>query len=90
MAYQPKVINAEIVSNNPKNGLFEVVVNLKDRTSCRLIYEKKADNATPFASHINRLLNEPCPICRKDFLCDCMTKYKEDISEQALELVGTP
>lgn len=49
MAYQPKVIKAEIVSNNPKNGLFEVVVNLKDRTSCRLIYEKR--QTTRLRSH---------------------------------------
>jgi hypothetical protein len=90
MAYQPSVTHAEIVSNNTKNGLFEVVVNLKDRTSCRLIYEKDAATGTAFASHINRLLKEPCPICRKDFQCDCMTKYKDVISGQALELVGTP
>jgi hypothetical protein len=90
MAYQPKVIKAEIVSNNPKNGLFEVVVELKDRTSCRLIYEKNTATGTAFASHINRLLKEPCPICRKDFLCNCMDNYKADISQQTLEMVGTP
>ncbi|NHN30685.1 hypothetical protein [Paenibacillus agricola] len=90
MAYQPKVMKAEIVSNNTKNGLFEVLVHLKDRTSCRLTYGKDTATGTAVASHINRLLYEPCPICRKDFLCNCMNKYKEDISQQALELVGTP
>ncbi|KPV56053.1 hypothetical protein QJ48_29745 [Paenibacillus sp. A3] len=89
MAYQPQVIDAKIVSHNPKNGLFEIVAQLKDRTVCRLIYERDtAGNVTP--THINRLLKEPCPICRKDFLCNCMSKFKENISSQALDLAGTP
>jgi hypothetical protein len=90
MAYQPKVVDAKIVSNNPKNGLFEIVVTLNDRTSCRLIYEKDAASGAVQATHVNRLLNEPCPICRKDFLCNCMTRFKEQISSQALEMAGTP
>ncbi|WP_028548246.1 hypothetical protein [Paenibacillus sp. UNC451MF] len=90
MAYQPQVVDAKIVSNNPKNGLFEIVVNLKDRTSCRLIFEKDAVTGEAFATHVNRLLKEPCPICRKDFLCNCMMSYKDTLSAQALQLAGTP
>jgi hypothetical protein len=90
MAYQPQVTDAKIVSSNPKNGLFEIVVNMKDRTSCRLIFEKDSATGAALATHVNRLLKEPCPICRKDFLCNCLTKYKEDISAQALKLTGTP
>ncbi|WP_246627620.1 hypothetical protein [Paenibacillus solanacearum] len=89
LAYQPQVVDAKIVSNNPKTGLFEIVAQLKDRTVCRLIYGKDVEGAT-VPTHINRLLKEPCPICRKDFLCNCMTKFKEEISSQALEMAGTP
>ncbi|PZE21794.1 hypothetical protein [Paenibacillus xerothermodurans] len=90
MAYQPQVVDAKLVSNNPKNGLFELVVTLKDRTSCRLIYETDAASGAKNATHINRLQNEPCPICRKDFLCNCMSKFKDEISTQAMAKVETP
>lgn len=90
MAYQPQVVDAKIVSNNPKNGLFEIVVNLKDRTSCRLIFEKDAETGEAQVTHVSRLLKEPCPICRKDFLCNCMISYKDELQAQALQLVGTP
>lgn len=90
MAYQPQVVSAEIVSNNPKNGLFEMVVKLKDRTSCRLTFEKDGESGSARATTINRLLKEPCPICRKDFECQCMRRFKDPISVQALQLAGTP
>ena len=89
MAYNPQVVDAKIVSHNEKNGLFEIVAQLKDRTVCRVIYEQDAAGGAK-ATHINRLLKEPCPICRKDFLCNCMSRFKEDISSQALNLTGTP
>ncbi|OXM87856.1 hypothetical protein [Paenibacillus rigui] len=90
MAYQPQVVSAEIVSNNPKNGLFEMVVKLKDRTHCRLTFEKDAATGSARVTTVNRLLKEPCPICRKDFECHCMGRFKEEISAQALQLAGTP
>jgi hypothetical protein len=89
MAFQPQVVDAKIVSNNPKNGLFEIVAKLKDRSECRLMYEKKPTGEVK-VTHINRLFKEPCPICRKDFLCNCMNSFISDISSQALALVGTP
>ncbi|SDC50023.1 hypothetical protein SAMN02799630_00169 [Paenibacillus sp. UNCCL117] len=89
MAYNPQVVDAKIVSHNPKNGLFEIVAQLKDRTVCRLIYGTDASGSLQ-PTHINRLLKEPCPICRKDFLCNCMSKFKGTISEQALEIAGNP
>ncbi|ALS22441.1 MULTISPECIES: hypothetical protein [Paenibacillus] len=89
MAYNPQVVDAKIVSHNSKNGLFEIVAQLKDRTVCRLIYEQDVSGGAK-VTHINRLLKEPCPICRKDYLCNCMGRFKEDISSQALNLTGMP
>ncbi|WP_426453955.1 hypothetical protein ACP26L_15995 [Paenibacillus sp. S-38] len=89
MAYNPQVTDAKVVSHNPKNGLFEIVASLKDRTVCRLTYETDEAGGAR-ATHISRLLQEPCPICRKDFLCNCMDKFKENISAQALEHTGVP
>ncbi|MDT2242702.1 hypothetical protein P7H25_23495 [Paenibacillus larvae] len=40
MAYTPQVEEATLVSENKNNGLFEILVVLKDRTHCRLIFER--------------------------------------------------
>lgn len=88
MAYSPQVVDAKIVSDNPKNGLFEVVAVLKDRSKCRIGFERSA-SGEEHATHVNRLFTEPCPICRKDFLCNCMSKFLPTIAEQALQLVKT-
>jgi hypothetical protein len=86
MAYYPQVVDATIVSDNAKNGLFEIVAVLKDRTKCRIGFERTA-SGEEHASHVNRLFTEPCPICRKDFLCNCMSTFLPTIAEQSLQLV---
>ncbi|MFC0214235.1 hypothetical protein ACFFK0_17540 [Paenibacillus chartarius] len=88
MAYNPQVVEANIVSDNTKNGLFEIVAVLKDRTKCRIGYERTA-SGEEHATHINRLFTAPCPVCRKDFLCSCMNNFMPTIAEQALQLVKT-
>ncbi|WP_281887339.1 hypothetical protein [Paenibacillus sp. YYML68] len=89
MSYNPQVVEAKIVSSNPNNGLYEIVAQLKDRTVCRITFEKDEAGSTR-VTNINRLLKEPCPICRKDFLCNCMTRFKETIFDQAIEKVELP
>jgi len=88
MAYQPKVVEAEVVSDNPKNGLFEINVVLHDRNHCRLIFERDLNTGAITPTHINRLYKEPCSICKKDFLCNCMTAFLQPIAEQALAIAG--
>ncbi|MCY9589457.1 hypothetical protein ACFVVQ_00765 [Paenibacillus chitinolyticus] len=87
MAYDPQVVEATKVSDNPKNGLFEVVVVLKDRTHGRIFFERNLESGEIKASRISRLLKEPCPICRKDFLCNCLDRYLDNISGQALQKI---
>jgi hypothetical protein len=84
MAYDPQVVDAKIVSDNKKNGLFEVVAYLKDRNQCRLTYQRDPQTGTNKVTDLSRLMNEPCPICRKDYLCDCLEQYMEGIAEQSL------
>ncbi|AHD05081.1 hypothetical protein ABNB59_02830 [Paenibacillus larvae] len=86
MAYTPQVEEATLVSENKNNGLFEILVVLKDRTHCRLIFERTPDGA-PLITHANRLNKAPCPVCRKDFLCNCMERYSTQLAEQALAKV---
>ncbi|MGG1551689.1 MULTISPECIES: hypothetical protein [Paenibacillus] len=87
MAYDPQVVDATIVSDNPKNGLFEVVVSLKDRSKCRLFFERDAETGVGRVTNLNRLMKEPCPICRKDYLCNCLDRYKNSIADQAMSLI---
>jgi hypothetical protein len=83
MAYDPQVVDAKVVSDNKKNGLFEVVAYLKDRNQCRLIFERDAVTGEGKVTNLNRLMNEPCPICRKDYLCNCLEYYMHGIAEQS-------
>lgn len=87
MAYQPKVVDAKIVSENEENGFFEVVVELADHNRCRLTFERDLETNAPFVTDISRLYKVPCAICKKDYLCYCYTRFKEDIASQALELL---
>jgi len=88
MAYQPKVIDAKVVSENPKNGFIEIVAELSDRNRCRVTFEPDPNTGAPKATHVSRLYTVPCGICKKDFLCYCLTRYMDTIGEQALELAG--
>jgi hypothetical protein len=84
MAYDPQVVDAKIVSDNKKNGLFEVVAYLKDRNQVRLTFARDPETGTNKVTDVNRLQNEPCAICRKDYLCNCMERYMDNIAEQSL------
>lgn len=88
MAYQAKVVEATLVSENKQNGFFEIVAVLADRNRCRVTFEIDPQTGAPKATHINRLYTVPCGICKKDFLCYCLDRYIEVIAVQALELAG--
>ena len=88
MAYQPKVVEAKKVSENKKNGFFEIVAELEDRNRCRLTFAVDPATKEPKVTHINRLYTVPCAICKKDFLCYCLNRYMTDIADQALKIVG--
>ncbi|MEW9699099.1 hypothetical protein [Paenibacillus sp. SI8] len=87
MAYDPQVVDAKIVSDNKKNGLFEIVVVLKDRNQCRLFFERDPETGVGKVTNLNRLMKEPCPICRKDYLCNCLDRYKQTIADQAMSYI---
>lgn len=90
MAYQAKVVEATVVSENKKNGFFEILAVLSDRNRCRITLEMDPATGAPKATHINRLYTVPCGICKKDYLCYCLNRYMDQIAEQALEITGIP
>ncbi|MGG2202050.1 hypothetical protein [Paenibacillus validus] len=65
------------------------MLQIERQDRMRLIYEKDASGQTKADSY-QPLAEGALPICRKDFLCNCMSKFKETISSQALEKAGTP
>lgn len=90
MAYQAKVINATLVSENKQNGFIEIVAELSDRNRCRVTLEKDAQSGGYKPTNVNRLYTVPCGICKKDYQCYCLDRYLDIIATQALEIVGLP
>lgn len=84
MAYRPQVVHAEVVQKNQSDGLFQVVAKFDDRNACRITFSGDLQAGTAKATHLSRLLKEPCPICRKDYLCNCLGRHIENISTQSL------
>ncbi len=75
MSYQPIVKRAQLSDHNPETNLSQLVLTLHDGTQLRLF-----DNNGK--KMINRLLTMPCPICRKDFYCNCFNRFVDVIDEQ--------
>jgi hypothetical protein len=88
MAYQPKVIDVKVVSENPQNGFIEVVAELHDRNRCRVVFETDPNTGVRKATNVSRLYTVPCGVCKKDYLCYCLNRYLDEIGEQALEMIG--
>ncbi|MBP2000562.1 hypothetical protein J2Z69_001593 [Paenibacillus shirakamiensis] len=82
MSYRPIVNKVTEASNNDKDGLYEFMVNMEDGTQTRVFYQRYPEWKL---TNISRLLRNPCPICRKDFICKCMDNFTADIHNQLIE-----
>lgn len=79
MAYRPKVVGVDKAGSNDKDGLYEFVVHLEDGTLCRVFYNRFPEWKL---TNVSRLLKTPCPICRKDYICNCFEKFKVELDSQ--------
>ncbi|USB34103.1 hypothetical protein [Paenibacillus sp. YPG26] len=82
MSYRPIVENVTEASSNQKDGLYEFIVKMVDGTKCRVFYHRFPEWKL---TNISRLLQSPCPICRKDFICKCMDNFAGDIGQQIVD-----
>ncbi|GGG19794.1 hypothetical protein GCM10010913_47420 [Paenibacillus aceti] len=82
MSYRPSIQNVSIAGSNEKEGLYEFAVKLADGTQCRVFYHRFPEWRL---TNINRLQKTPCPVCRKDYICNCMEGFAEEFHSQ---LVG--
>lgn len=88
MIYRPVVKDAKIVKSSKANDSFEVAVTLQDSAKCKLFVQLVNGELKP--SSINRLQNVPCPICRKDYYCNCMERCMDEVFEQSVGLIQVP
>ncbi|CAM2981705.1 hypothetical protein PASE110613_10725 [Paenibacillus sediminis] len=79
MSYRPNITNLKLASSNEKDGLYEFIITMADGTECRSVFHRHPKWKM---TAISRLLNIPCPVCRKDFICKCMEKYVGDLEQQ--------
>ncbi|WP_223069072.1 hypothetical protein [Paenibacillus caui] len=82
MSYKPSVDNVIKAGSNEKEGLYEFIVHLADGSECRVFYNRFPKWQL---TNISRLQKNPCPVCRKDFICRCMESFADNIGQQIEE-----
>lgn len=82
MSYKPRVDSVIKASSNEKEGLYEFIVHLADGSECRVFYNRFPKWQL---TNISRLQKTPCPVCRKDFICNCMNSFTGEIAQQIEE-----
>ncbi|TMV48158.1 hypothetical protein FE783_19620 [Paenibacillus mesophilus] len=65
--------------SNEKLGHFQFLVTFADKSKCRIFYDKNPDWKI---SNITRLLTVPCPICRRDYFCNCLDRFTDEIHRE--------
>ncbi|MCQ6561159.1 hypothetical protein [Paenibacillus mendelii] len=85
MAFNPKITDIQPSDSNEKTKLYQYVVTLTDKSKYRLFLSKNPDWSLNSA---NRLLNIPCPMCRKDYYCKCMDKHLPQLESEFLSKLG--
>ncbi|PZD94353.1 hypothetical protein DNH61_18265 [Paenibacillus sambharensis] len=84
MAFNPVIFDLQPSDKNEKEGLYQYIATFSDQSKCRLFLTKKPDWKL---AHANRLLNIPCPMCRKDYYCKCMEKHLPAIEAEFLQKI---
>ena len=82
MALKIHIKTLKAADKNEKEGLYHFVATLSDNTQCRLIYSRKPDWKL---IGVNRLLSVPCPICHKDYYCNCLSKHADELEQEIID-----
>ncbi|MBD2860479.1 MULTISPECIES: hypothetical protein [Paenibacillus] len=67
---------------NEKAGLYQFLATFSDKTKARVFYTKNPDWKI---TSITRLLTVPCPICRKDYFCNCLERFSDTIHNEIVD-----
>lgn len=77
--HQFYVTDLQKSDSNEELGQYQFVATFADKTKCRIFYEKNPDWKV---TSITRLLAVPCPICRRDYFCNCLDRRTDDIHRE--------
>lgn len=75
------VDHVALSDHNEELGLYQFILTFTDQSKARVFVHKDPEWRI---TAINRLLNIPCTICRKDYYCKCFEKYIPDIEQQLI------
>lgn len=67
---------------NEKTGLYQFIITLGEGAKGRAFFKKDPEWKM---TAVTRLLNVPCPICHKDYYCNCLEKNAEMIERQIID-----
>jgi hypothetical protein len=73
------VTNVQKADANEKDGHYQFLVTFADKTQCRVFYSKNPDWKL---DSVTRLLTVPCPICRRDYFCNCLDRFTDVIDRE--------
>jgi hypothetical protein len=82
MSVKFTISNVEKSDINEKAGLYQFIVTFADQSKGRLFYSKNPDWKL---INVSRLLNVPCPMCRKDYYCKCLEYYSQELDQEVRE-----
>jgi hypothetical protein len=81
MAFYPTIKDLQESDKNPEQNLYQYIATLTDQSKHRL-FLKKDEAGEWVLMGANRLLNIPCPICRKDYYCKCINDYMPQLEDE--------
>jgi hypothetical protein len=80
MSFNPVIIDiADSGDYNNKEKIYQLIVTLDDNSRTRFFLKKDPEWQLV---DVARLLNIPCPVCRKDYYCSCMKRHLPRLEEQ--------
>jgi len=82
MPFKVKITDLAVSDMNKDLGLYQFIATLTDGSKCRLFYTKNPDFKL---SEVNRLQSVPCPVCRKDYYCNCMNRFIADFEREIVD-----
>jgi hypothetical protein len=79
MPFKIRISDLAASDINKDLGLYQFIATLSDGTKCRLFYTKNPDFKL---TDVNRLQTVPCPVCRKDYYCNCMNRFTAEFNKE--------
>ncbi|ANY67360.1 hypothetical protein ABEW34_14725 [Paenibacillus algorifonticola] len=77
-----QIKNVILADKDLASGLYQFIMTLSEGSKARLFYSQKP---VWRLTGVTRMLNVPCPLCRKDYYCNCFEKNIAHFNQQIIE-----